>query len=105
MPVLYCVVVDVSPEAEAEWAEWNARHHVPQVLAEPGFLRATRYRADTEPGAWPRYVIAYELASREALDGYLGGQALVRLRADHSRRFGAVTRLSRLVLAPIDDVG
>jgi len=104
MNTVYCVIVDVSPQAEVDWAEWNRRHHIPEVLDEPGFIRAKRYRADTSPGEWPRYVIAYELSSREALDGYLNGPAVARLRADHTQRFGVVTRISRLVLTPADEI-
>ena len=41
-----------------------------------------------------------KLATREALDNYLQGDAVTRLRADHYNHFGHCTRLSRMILTP-----
>ena len=100
MAVFYAVMVEVDPEEETAWSEWHTRQHIPDVLAEPGFLRATKYLLDTANGEWLQYLTVYELASREALDGYLHGEAVTRLRADHYNHFGHCTRLSRMVLTP-----
>jgi hypothetical protein len=100
MTVLYGVLVEVDPNEEAAWNEWHARQHILDVLAQPGFMRATKYRLDTVNGEWSQYLIAYELASREALDAYLQGEAVTRLRADHYAHFGHCTRLSRMILTP-----
>jgi hypothetical protein len=100
MAVLYGVMVEVDPKEEAAWNEWHTRQHIPDVLAQPGFMRATKYRLDTPNGDWSQYLTAYELASREALDAYLQGDAVSRLRADHYAHFGHCTRLSRMILTP-----
>ena len=42
MGTIYLVKVEVSPGAERAWDEWNTRHHIPEVLAEPGFVRLSR---------------------------------------------------------------
>jgi quinol monooxygenase YgiN len=98
MTMFYAVMVEIDPKEEAAWAEWHTRQHIPAVLAEPGFMRATKYRLDTANGDWHQYLTVYELASREVLDAYLHGEAVTRLRADHYNHFGHCTRLSRMIL-------
>jgi hypothetical protein len=97
--VLYMVTIDVSPASEAAWNDWHARHHMPDILQQPGFIGARKY---AEPGpltdGWFRYVIFYELESSEAIVAYQAGDAARRLRADHERRFGGVTRVARRIL-------
>ena len=100
MAVFYAVTVEVDPEEEAAWNEWHTHLHIPQVLAQPGFARATKYRLDTSNGDWHQYLTLYELVSREALDAYLQGEAVTRLRADHYHHFGHCTRQSRMILTP-----
>ena len=100
MSVIYVINAEVNPADEATWDEWQARHHMPDVLRQPGFLRSTKYKVDTTADGWSQYLIMYEVASREALDDYLNGEAVTRLRADHYSRFGTSTRLSRSILTP-----
>lgn len=100
MNVIYIVKVEVDPVDEATWDEWNTTRHIPDVLMQPGFLRATKYKLDSD-SEWPQYLILYELDSRASLDKYLQSEAVIRLRADHYSRFGSSTRLSRLLLTPI----
>ena len=100
MAVFYAVMVEVDPKEEATWDDWHTRQHIPGVLAEPGFVRAIKYRLDTSNGDWQQYLTVYELASREALEAYLQGEAVARLRADHYNHFGHCTRLSRMILTP-----
>ncbi len=100
MNTLYAVKVEVDPIDEQVWDEWNTKQHIPDVLMQPGFIRATKYKLDAQT-EWPQYLIIYELDSRAALDNYLKGDAVIRLRADHYQRFGSSTRLSRMLLDPI----
>lgn len=100
MTVLYGVRVEVDPEQEADWNDWHTRQHMPKVLAQPGFVRATKYRLDTMNDGWPQYVALYEVESREALEAYLTGEAVTQLRAEHFAHFGSSTRLSRWILTP-----
>jgi quinol monooxygenase YgiN len=98
--VIYAVTIEVDPAAEKAWDDWNTRHHIPDVLKEPGFLRATKYRLRPSGEGWPAYVVHYELENEAAVDAYLAGEAVVRLRNDHLSRFANVTRLSRTILLP-----
>ncbi len=100
MSVIYAINAEVNPADETTWDEWQTRHHMPDVLSQPGFLRVTKYKVDAPADGWSQYLILYEVASREALEAYLNGEAVIRLRADHYSHFGAATRLSRSILTP-----
>lgn len=100
MSVIYAINAEVNPVDEQTWDEWQTRHHMPDVLSQPGFLRVTKYKIDAPADGWSQYLIMYEVASREALDTYLNGEAVTQLRADHYSRFGTSTRLSRMILTP-----
>jgi antibiotic biosynthesis monooxygenase (ABM) superfamily enzyme len=100
MSVMYVINAEVNPVDEATWDEWQTTLHMPDVLRQPGFLRGTKYKVDAPVGGWSHYLIMYEVVSREALDAYLAGEEVARLRADHYSRFGTSTRLSRLILTP-----
>jgi len=102
--VFYTITAEIDPAVESEWFDWYNRVHVRDVLAQPGFVRATIYKADVNRHEWSKYVVMYEVASREALDAYLGGDEVNRLRADFQSHYGAVTRLSRQVLSPVQVV-
>ena len=100
--VCYVVRVEVAPDSERAWNDWNTARHIPEVLAEPGFVRATKWRAEgAAKDGWVEYWIQYELESREALEAYLTGDAVKRLRNDQLARFGPGVRLSRAILLPV----
>jgi hypothetical protein len=102
--VFYTITAEVDPAAEPDWFDWYTRVHVRDVLAQPGFVRAAIYKADADGRARSKYVVMYEVASREALEAYLGGDDVHRLRADFQSHYGAVTRLSRQILSPVQVV-
>jgi len=103
--VRYVIRVEVAPDVERAWNDWNTTRHIPEVLAEPGFVRAIKWRADgAAKDGWVEYWIQYEMESREALEAYLTGDAVKRLRADQLARFGPGVRLSRLILLPVATV-
>jgi heme-degrading monooxygenase HmoA len=99
---IYRVTVEVAPEVAAEWARWQAEGHIPEVASQPGFIGATLWR-DSEPAAdgWVRYVVHYEAESAAAIEAYRRSEAAVRLRGDHEKRYGAVTRITRTVLSAL----
>jgi len=103
--VVYLVKVEVSPRSERAWDAWNTAQHIPDVLREPGFVRATKWKVEgaVEDG-WAEYWIGYEVESRETLEAYLTGDAVKRLRADQVAHFGPVVRLSRAILLPVVSV-
>ncbi|MDP7546706.1 MAG: hypothetical protein QGF20_05370 [Alphaproteobacteria bacterium] len=55
--------LDITPEVEAEFADWYFREHVPERVNLPGFLSGRRY---TAPGDGPnKYLALYEATSKE----------------------------------------
>ena len=99
LSVFYELTIEVDPASEREWLDWYRRVHVFDVLKQPGFRRATFYRVETNTDEWAKYVVSYEVESRQALETYFKGDAVQRLRADHYAHFGGVTRATRQVLS------
>jgi hypothetical protein len=48
---------DIAPEVRAEWEDWHTREHMPERLGIPGFLRGTRWIAES---GQPSYFVLYE---------------------------------------------
>jgi len=48
---------DIAPELKAEWEDWHSREHMPERLGIPGFLRGTRWVAQSGE---PSYFVLYE---------------------------------------------
>lgn len=105
-PALYVVSIEVAPEAEPAWLSWMRELHIPEVLREPGFVRCRLWK-DTAPAQdnWVRYVAQYELTRPEALERYLQGEAVKRLRADGVTRFGTAMRATRATLTEVASFG
>lgn len=64
---------NVAPEIRAEWEDWHSSEHMPERLAIPGFLRGTRWIAESGE---PSYFVLYEVAQ---LTTITGGAYLERL--------------------------
>jgi hypothetical protein len=64
---------NVLPEVRAEWEDWHTREHMPERLSIPGFLRGSRWMAES---GGPSYFVLYEV---ESLDTLTGGTYLERL--------------------------
>lgn len=101
MNAVYLLLQDVAPAIEHDWRAWMLAVHVPEVLREPGFVGARLYRVEgVDADGWRRYAVIYELVSRAALDAYLSGPAVVRLRAAFVAHCGDRVRVTRLLLTP-----
>ena len=97
---VYRVTIEVAPQAEQAWASWHAAEHMTAVLRQPGFLGATRWKdQERSPDGWARYVVHYRAASVAAIEAYRASAVAARLRDEHDGKYGAVTRVSRSVLA------
>ena len=57
---------DVTPEMRAEWEDWHSSEHMPERLAIPGFLRGTRWLAES---AEPSYFVLYEVTRLATITG------------------------------------
>ena len=96
---VYRVTIEVAPAVEEAWAAWHARTHMPEVVRQPGFLGATRWKdRGRAPDGWPRYVVHYRAESLEAIESYRSSAAATRIREEHDARYGNVTRIERTLL-------
>lgn len=65
MSMQHIVMVDIDPSLEPAFNDWYDSVHIPQILACPGWLSASRYVC-LEGG--PKYVAIYEITGSEAYD-------------------------------------
>lgn len=56
----------VAPGMRAEWEDWHSSEHMPERLAIPGFLRGTRWVAESGE---PSYFVLYEVANLATTTG------------------------------------
>ena len=97
---VYRVSIEVAPVIEETWARWHGAEHMTEVVRQPGFLGATRWKeAERAADGWVRYVVHYRAESVAAIEAYRSSPQAARLRDDHTARYGNVTRLTRAVLA------
>jgi threonine dehydrogenase-like Zn-dependent dehydrogenase len=59
---------DADPAHDGEYNDWHAFEHVPERLTMPGFVWASRWRAQDDHGRGPRYLTLYGLESLAALE-------------------------------------
>jgi hypothetical protein len=64
---------DIAPQMKAEWEDWHSHEHMPERARIPGFLRGTRWIADSDG---PSYFVLYEVTN---LGTMTGGAYLERL--------------------------
>jgi hypothetical protein len=98
---LYIVRTWMPDEQLDEWYRWHSEVHMPDVAAQPGVIRATKYLAveDNLPSEWtPQYVTVYVFDSLAAFEAYRASDEAARLRADHADRYGARGKIARQVL-------
>jgi hypothetical protein len=55
---------EVPPEVRTEWEDWHTREHMPERAAIPGFLRGTRWAADSGEAS---YFVCYEAEDLKTL--------------------------------------
>jgi hypothetical protein len=51
---------DIAPEMKSEWEDWHSHEHMPERLGIPGFLRGTRWIAESGE---PSYFVSYEVTN------------------------------------------
>ena len=95
MPLLGAAVLTIwngmAEGADADFAAWHVREHMPERLAVPGFLRGRRYAAID---AHPAYFNFYETSS-----------AAVLTSPDYLARLNAPSPWTRRVVAQFRDTG
>jgi antibiotic biosynthesis monooxygenase (ABM) superfamily enzyme len=88
--VLLTVVATVEPAHERAFNRWYDEEHAPQMLRQPGCLRAGRYRNLDEDAA-ERYIAVYEFADRASYDAFQASAEKPRLVAEYDEAFGATS--------------
>ncbi len=67
---LMVVSLEVDTSIEPAWDRWYDELHLPEIVACPGFVRGTRYKAQPHPADGPalrRELSVYELTGPEAV--------------------------------------
>ena len=100
-PAIYRITVDVEPRLAQHWLAWMLDEHVPEVLGERGFVRATVSR-DLEVDA--RFIVEYTLEDHDALEIFLNSEAAARHRATHDNRYAGKVRSQGQVLEPLAEI-
>lgn len=85
--------LEVDAAVEADWDTWYDEVHLPEIVAAPGFVGGTRYRAAAHPSdgaGLRRQLTIYEASGPEALEtpefaaarglGGFGDRVMVRTR-------------------------
>jgi TRAP-type C4-dicarboxylate transport system substrate-binding protein len=94
---IYLVRFWIKPGHESEVMDWLDNGHIAEVVEQPGFLWARRYKLenDSEDG-WPAYAMTYGLESIEQLHAYFEnpiGEKLAREREE--RGLNVLLRMDR----------
>jgi hypothetical protein len=70
-PAVYLVRFWVRPGGEKRVFDWLDGGHLKDVVGQPGFLWARRYKlAEPDEDGWPGYAMIYGVASPAALEAY-----------------------------------
>jgi hypothetical protein len=80
------------------WNRWHTQSHMPDVIKQPGFLKASKYRRVNLEGDKIEYRTIYEMRDKKAFQDYDRSPVAKKLREDHKAKFGDSTRLERFVL-------
>ncbi len=96
--ILYIVKTAVDLNVEQEWTTWHTKTHIPDVLKQPGFLKATRLRQAGSRGEKPVYWTVYEMRTIRAYQEYTVSVAAGKLRSEHEAKFGNSVKLERFLL-------
>lgn len=99
---LLAVWTDVEPAADAEFAEWYDREHLPERAGVPGFRNARRYGA--AEGA-PTYFAAYDTDTLAVLGSPIYVKALGNQTAWSRHMFTHFRNTTRVIAAQVADFG
>ena len=97
--ILYTVWAQIDPVIEKEWAAWMDTEHIPDVVKQGKFIRASRLHV-REGDTLGNYVTIYEAEHPEIVKRYLDGPAKT-LREDYNKHFGTKSKLTRIILEEV----
>jgi Domain of unknown function (DUF4286) len=75
-PAVYLVRFWIQPGHEQKVLDWLDGGHIADVIKQPGFLWARRFKLETpDDDGWPAHAMIYGIESVEALKVYFEGEA------------------------------
>lgn len=78
-PAIYMVKFWVKPGGEKKVFDWLDGGHLQDVVAQPGFLWARRYKlVEPDKEGWPAHAMLYGVTSLDALFAYFKSEATQR---------------------------
>lgn len=87
-PAVYLVKFWVKPGGEKKLFDWLDRTHLKDVVSQPGFLFARRFKlAQPNPEGWQGYAMIYGVKSIAALEAYFDSPATARY-AEERKQLG-----------------
>lgn len=92
---MYVVRIRISPENEEAWNRWHNEEHIPQVLAQPGFLQVRKFRSLSSHTGEIEYVVQYELRNQAAYEKYVQSDEGELLRQHSLDAFGTKMKIER----------
>ena len=85
-PYVYFVRFWIDPTAATEILAWLDGGHIAEVVAQPGFLWAQRYRLEQDaPDGWHAYAMIYGLTSKAALEEYFKNPIHAKFKRENAR--------------------
>jgi hypothetical protein len=95
-PYVYFVRFWTDPNAEPALLAWLDGGHIAEVVAQPGFLWARRFRLEQDaPDGWHAYVMIYGVASKAALEAYFVNPIHEKFKRENAQ-FQATLRSERM---------
>jgi len=91
----FVVRIAVPAADAAEWLAWYEGDHMPEVLADPGFVRSRLFELHSDDEAEKRYIAIYDAVHLDAVVAFREGRG-PRLGEQHASRFPSV-RIERQV--------
>lgn len=93
--IMYVVRIRISLQDEAAWNRWHNEEHIPQVLAQPGFLQVRKFRSLSTHTEEAEYIVQYELRNQAAYEKYVQSDEGSLLRQHYLDAFGTKTKIER----------
>ena len=86
-PVVFIVRFWIKPGSQDTVLAWLDGGHIAEVVGQPGFLWARRYRLESQSeDGWPAYAMIYGLSSMADLHSYFNGEAPKRFASERAEK-------------------
>lgn len=95
-PYLFAVRCWIHPDTSADLIAWLDGGHLAEVVSQPGFLSAKRYRlAQDADDGWHAHLMLYTVESKAALEAYFANPIREKFSRENAK-FGEKVRTDRI---------